>query len=207
MNWKAWALAACMLPCGLSAALAGHVNFKGHAASADARKLAAWVTETGDADGKPFAIVDKKAATLYVFDARHQLAGKSSVLLGQTRGDHSADGVGQRAQIGRVGLNERTTPAGRFESVPGRNLDREDIVWIDYGAALAIHRMRPGPGRADRLRRLASATPDDNRASLGCVVAPVAFYLDVVQPLLGRSRGMVYVLPEKGSVSGAVEAL
>jgi len=28
------------------------------------------------------------------------------------------------------------------------------------------------------------------------VVVPVAFYDDVVSPLLGRQRGVVYVLPE-----------
>jgi hypothetical protein len=33
--------------------------------------------------------------------------------------------------------------------------------------------------------------------SLGCVVVPVTFYADVVQPLLGRSRAVIYVLPEQ----------
>jgi hypothetical protein len=47
-----------------------------------------------------------------------------------------------------------------------------------------------------RAERLASATPDDNRITFGCIVVPVAFYESVVEPLLGRQRDVVYVLPE-----------
>lgn len=207
MNWKAWALAALMLPGAFTSALAAGLDFKGHRVSADTRQMARWIAETGDAKGKPIAIVDKKAARLYVFDSRHRLVGSTAAILGQTVGDHTVAGVGERTQLGRVGLNERTTPAGRFESVPGRNLGGEDIVWLDYDAAFAIHRVRPGAGQADRLARLASATTRDNRASLGCVVVPVAFYEKVVQAQLGRGRGVVYVLPEVRSLTGVFEVL
>jgi hypothetical protein len=47
-----------------------------------------------------------------------------------------------------------------------------------------------------REARLASPTPEDNRASLGCVVVPAAFYDSVVEPMLGHGRAVVYVLPE-----------
>ena len=47
-----------------------------------------------------------------------------------------------------------------------------------------------------RAARLADSKPEQRRLSLGCVVVPVKFYLDVVQPLLGRRAGVVYVLPE-----------
>jgi hypothetical protein len=43
---------------------------------------------------------------------------------------------------------------------------------------------------------MASASPEDNRISLGCVVVPVAFYENTVSPLLGKSRSVVYILPE-----------
>lgn len=191
-----WAVAVCM---GMGPAFAGTPDFKGEQASAEARQLVRWAV-SGDARGKPFAIVDKKAARLYVFDARHRFVGASSVLIGQTPGDHTVDGVGERAALGQVGPDERTTPAGRFESEPGRNHLGEANVWLDFDSAFAIHRVRPGPGLADRLARLRSATPADNRASLGCVVAPVDFYLGVVEPLLGRTRGVVYVLPEIRSI-------
>ena len=125
----------------------------------------------------------------------------------ETIGDHTVEGVGERAQQGRVGKHERTTPAGRFESWPGRNHTGEHVIWADFDSAFAIHRLRPGPQYQDRVRRLATPTPRDNRASLGCVVVPVAFYLQQVEPLLGRSRSVVYVLPELGSAAhpGAAE--
>lgn len=207
MNWKAWALVACMLPGGIGAALAAGLDFKGRSVSADTRQLAEWIAETGDAKGKPIAIVDKKAARLYVFDRKHRLVGSSAVILGQTVGDHTVAGVGERAQIGKVGLHERTTPAGRFETEPGINLAGEAIVWLDYGAALAIHRLRPGPGQRARLAGLATPTPEDNRGSLGCVVVPVDFYERVVERQMGDTRGVVYVMPEVRSITGVFQAL
>ncbi|WP_205960696.1 L,D-transpeptidase [Ramlibacter rhizophilus] len=164
-----------------------------------ARSLAEWVLASGDAQGMPFAIVDKQAATLYLFDATQALITSTPVIVGQTVGDHTTPGVGQRTQLGRVGRDERTTPAGRFETKPGRNLQGEHVVWLDYDAAFAIHRVREGPRYEERLARLASASPRDNRDSLGCVVVPVDFYLKHVQEVFGRRAGVVYVLPESAS--------
>ncbi len=96
---------------------------------------------------------------------------------------------------------ERTTPAGRFASEPGRNLSGEHVVWVEYDSGFAIHRVRPGAGYERRLQRLASATPADNRASLGCVVVGPTFYDEVVAPALGQQRGVVYVLPETRPVA------
>lgn len=165
-------------------------------ASADVRYLGRWIQSRNDSAGLPFAIVDKKQARLYVFDERQVLVGSSTVLTGAAAGDESAPGVGERAQTARLARHERTTPAGRFESQPGHNLAGEDIVWFDYDAALAIHRLRNDAAYVARAQRLASPSPDDNRASLGCVVVPVAFYERVVRPLLGQRRGVVYVLPD-----------
>ena len=97
--------------------------------------------------------------------------------------------------------------AGRFASEPGRNDKGEEIVWIDYAAALAIHRLRPAPAQERRPARLASPTPDDNRISAGCIVVPVAFYDTVVAPTLGSGRGIVYVLPESRPVHHLFGAL
>ncbi len=169
-------------------------------ASAEVRYLGNWIQARNDSGGRPFAIVDKKEARLYVFDEYQTLVGSSVVLTGAMPGDESVPGVGQRAQSSRLARHERTTPAGRFESQPGQNLAGEDIVWFDYDAALAIHRLRPDATHAVRSQRLATATPDDNRASLGCVVVPVAFYERVVRPWLGARRGAVYVLPDKRPV-------
>jgi len=44
------------------------------------------------------------------------------VLLGRDHGDHTAPGVGSRAQGAQLQAGDRTTPAGRFESELSRNL-------------------------------------------------------------------------------------
>ncbi|MET0351508.1 MAG: L,D-transpeptidase [Rhizobacter sp.] len=163
--------------------------------SPDARDTLAWIQATADHGHLPFAIVDKRQARVHVFRADGHLAGESPALLGLTPGDEGVPGAGQR--VASLTPAERTTPAGRFPSEPGHNLTGEDIVWVDYDAAIAIHRVRPGPSRERREQRLASDTPADNRISLGCIVVPVAFYEQVVSPVLGRSRGVVYVLPER----------
>lgn len=162
----------------------------------EAREVADWVIDSGDAQGLPFVIVDKKAARLYAFRAGGHLVAATDVLLGSARGDHSAPGVGDRAQTGTIPPHERTTPAGRFLTEPGRNLAGEHVIWFDYDAALAIHRLRPGRTQRLRAARLASSQPQERRLSLGCVVVPVPFYLDVIEPLLGQRAGVVYVLPE-----------
>jgi primosomal protein N' len=166
------------------------------AASPEARALATWVRESRNPGGRPYAIVDKARAQLHVFDAQGHLVGSTAALLGSTPGDHTVPGVGLRTQVGQVGVDERTTPAGRFDAMPGRNLKGEHVVWVDYASAFAIHRLRPGASFAARQARLESATPDDNRVSYGCVVVPVAFYASVVEPVLGSGKSVVYVLPE-----------
>lgn len=168
--------------------------------SVAARQILDWIRTSGDALGRPHAVVDKRTARIYVFRADGSLAGESEVLLGETVGDFITPGVGERAQNGTVRADERTTPAGRFEARPGRNLKGEHVVWADYESAFAIHRLRPDRFLRTRQARLASASPADNRASLGCVVVPVAFYRDVVERVLGQGRSVVYVLPETRSL-------
>jgi hypothetical protein len=195
------ALAAALL--GLACALTGYsaaaAGYKEPAVSDDTRELTQWVAQTKDNGAKPFAIVDKKNAHLYIFDAAGKLRGDSPVLLGQAAGDDIAPGVGEHAQQGSVPFNERTTPAGRFEAEPGVNNTGEQVVWVDYDSAFAIHRLRPGRTFRDREARLASDDMAERRASAGCVVVPVRFYEDVVLKWLGENRSVVYVLPDSGS--------
>ncbi len=191
-GWRLWIAALLMLN-----ALPGRaaIDFSGERSSPDARYAAAWVLDAADHEGRPFAVVDKRDARIYVFDAAGRLLGASAVLLGLAPGDDSLPDIAQRAPAG-LAPAERTTPAGRFASQPGHNHLGEDIVWIDYDASLAIHRLRPAPAQEQRPERLASPSSDDNRISLGCIVVPVAFYDAVLAPGLGRQRGVVYVLPE-----------
>ncbi len=161
----------------------------------DARLVVDWVRATRDNGDRPFAIVDKKRAQLFLYSSEARLLDATPVLLGMGLGDHSVPGVGDLPPA-RIPPADRTTPAGRFASEPGRNLDGEAVVWFDYDAGLAIHRLRPGAARAARQQRLASRLPAAQRVSAGCVVVPVAFYEARVEPVLGRQRGVVYVLPE-----------
>lgn len=164
-------------------------------ASADARYVMQWVKAVRDNEGLPFAVVDKKAAKLHVFDAAGRHVASSTVLLGAAIGDDSAPGVGAKA-LKDLRPHELTTPAGRFVTEPGRNLDGEAVVWVDYDAGFAIHRVRPGSSRDGRVEKLATPSPRDNRTSYGCVVVPVDFYVSVIERVFGQRRGVVYVLPE-----------
>ena len=173
-------------------------DFQATGPSAEAKRLVDWVLESGDARNRPFAVVDKRHARIYVFARDGSLAGHSPALLGSTFGDHIVPGVGERAQTGNVREDERTTPAGRFEPEPGRNNKGEHVVWVDYDSAFAIHRLRPGSAYKARATRLARAEAEDMRMSWGCVVVPVPFYTGVVEKVLGASRSVVYVMPEAG---------
>ncbi len=147
-------------------------------------------------DKRPFAIVDKRAATLSVYAADGRLVGRAPVLLGLTPGDAEPSSARGKAPS-TLTAHERVTPSGRFEAQPGRNLSGERIVWFDYEANLAIHRLRPAPAHQRRPERLVSANLQDRRITLGCVVVDPAFFDQVVLPTLGAGRSLVYILPER----------
>lgn len=153
-------------------------------------------------DGRPFAVVDKRLATLSVYAADGRLVGRAPALLGLTPGDQEAPSSRGKAPEA-LRAHERVTPAGRFEAQPGHNLRGERIVWIDYEASLAIHRLRPAPAQERRPERLASSNPQDHRITLGCVVVAPAFFDEVVLPTLGSGSGLVYILPEREAVVAA----
>lgn len=175
------------------------VEFGAHPASADARLLADWVVQQRDNRGHPFAILDKRDARVFVFDHLGRLIDSSPVLLGAAAGDDSVAGIGSRP-IAQVRPEERTTPAGRFASRPGRNALGEDVVWVDYDAAVSMHRVRLVDPAERRLERLASPDPAQRRISYGCINVPVEFFDTVIQPLLGARQGVVYVLPDTKEV-------
>jgi len=182
-----------LLTCALLAPLAAWA-LPGDA-SAPARQLVRWATATGDAQGLPFAVIDKPAARIHVFSAQGQWLGSSPVLLGAALGDRTPPGIGNKP-LAQIRPEERTTPAGRFVTEPGRNLHGDDIVWIDYDAAVSLHRVRSVHASERRRERLASPGLQDKRISYGCVNAPAAFYDRFIAPLFGQARGVVYVLPD-----------
>ena len=176
-----------------------YANFIGEAVSDEAQFIANWVADSRDNQKLSFVIIDKKHTRVYVFDSSATLIGSTPVLLGAAPGDDSVAGIGLRP-IDEVQPHERTTPAGRFIGEPGRNTNGEDVIWVDYDAAVSMHRVRIVDPKERRLERLASETTDDNRISFGCVNIPVAFYENVLSPEFKASFGVVYVLPEVKSV-------
>ena len=198
----AWVLCAWVQP-----AQAAPQDFLATRPTAEAVRLVEWVLQSRDARGRPFAIVDKRAARLYVFRADGRLAGETPALLGSALGDLTVPGTGERTQNGTLRPEDRTTPAGRFESEPGVNASGEHVVWVDYANAFAIHRLRPGFAYQARASRLASTQAAGKRVSWGCVVVPVPFYTQVVEPVLGRVHGVVYVMPEGMPAQQVFDAL
>ncbi|WP_374676215.1 hypothetical protein [Ideonella sp.] len=164
-------------------------------ASLAVRRLAQWVLDANDHGDRHFVVLDKRNARVFVFEPDGRLAGASPVLLGYAAGDDTVPGIGDRP-IEQVKPQERTTPAGRFVAERGRNALNEDVVWVDYDAAVSMHRVRATNPKERRLQRLASATSSDNRISYGCINLPVAFFDEVVWPRFRSQRGLVYVLPE-----------
>ena len=164
------------------------------------QRLIHWIAQNRDHQGKPFFLIDKVNATLYVFDQHARLTAQSPVLLGAAVGDDSVPGIGDRP-MAQILPSERTTPAGRFVAEAGRNLQGEDVVWIDHAAAVSMHRLRSSNLAEHRAHRMSTATADDNRISYGCINVPVAFYNRYVQPAFARlPTAIVYVMPETRSM-------
>ncbi len=170
-------------------------DFRDEDPSPQARMVANWVAFTGNNGRHAFVIVDKKDARVYVFSPEGKLKDSAPALLGSARGDDTFPGVGDKP-LSAVRPEEKTTPAGRFVAEPGVNSGHEDVVWVDYDAAVSMHRIRPLVARERRLERLASLSTDDNRISFGCINLPVSFYENVLSPTVRKQGAIIYVLPE-----------
>lgn len=168
--------------------------------SADARLVAHWAFRSGDHGQRAVVVVDKQDAKVYVFNREGRLQSAAPALLGSAVGDHTVPGIGDKP-LSQVLPAERTTPAGRFIAEPGINASGEDVVWVDYEAAVSMHRVRAKVKSERRLERLASKTPADNRISFGCINLPVAFYDKVLSPAVRSTGAVVYVLPETQSAA------
>ena len=173
-------------------------DLSGVAPSVAARRIADWVIASGDNRQLPFMVVDKANARMFLFAAGGTLVAATPVLLGVARGDVSPAGIGDRP-LAAIPPADRITPAGRFEAAMGVNLAGQDILWVDYGAAVSVHRAadpKPGLTAHGRLARLASATAADNRVSHGCINVSAAFFEQVLRPAFADTIGIVYILPE-----------
>lgn len=171
--------------------------------SAEVVEVAAWAIASGDTKGLPFAVVDKRAAQVLVFDAAGKLQGLAPALLGSAPGDESPAYVADVKALGEIAPEHRTTPAGRFLASYGPAKGGKRVLWVDYNTAVSLHPLAEVDASEHRQERLASPTAGDNRVTYGCINVSPVFYREVVRPTFKRS-GVVYVLPETSPIEAAL---
>lgn len=162
-------------------------------------ELAGWVVATRDNQGYPFAILDKDAAQVFVFGPDGRLRGAAPGLFGSAVGDHTAPGVAGLA-LREIPGEDRTTPAGRFIGGYGPSIDAGRVLWVDYDSAVSIHPMTNGVPSERRAARLASASPNDNRVTHGCINVSTEFYETIIRPTF-EAGGLFYVLPDEAPLA------
>ncbi|MDO9370745.1 MAG: hypothetical protein Q7T68_19455 [Sphingopyxis sp.] len=165
------------------------------ALSEAATRVADWVAASGDNHSLPYIIIDKPAASLFLFDAKGKSLGQVPVLLGVALGDEATPGIGSK-NLSEIGPAERTTPAGRFLAKYGLAAGKQRVLWVDYATSVALHPIPKNNPKEKRRQRMLSPGIDDNRITFGCINLPVAFYSKSVRPLFQKKGGYVYVLPD-----------
>jgi hypothetical protein len=115
------------------------------------------------------------------------------------KGDHML--VPNTAPMSAIPPSKRITPAGRWWARLAPDATGKVVLVIDHEAALSLHPIVKGQPHEKRAYRIATATPDDNRISFGCINAPVAFFSNVVNTLFAGKMGVVYILPETRSAA------
>jgi hypothetical protein len=109
--------------------------------------------------------------------------------------------VPNTAPMSAIPPSKRITPAGRWWSRLAPDASGKTVLVIDHAAALSLHPIVKGQPYEQRAHRIATATPEDNRISFGCINAPVAFFSGVVNTLFANKMGVVYILPETRSAA------
>jgi hypothetical protein len=170
------------------------------AVTGNALHIADWAVHSGDHQGLPFIVVDKVYAKAYAFDASGRFIAATPVLIGMGVGDTFAPGV-LKMSMYETTPSQRITPAGRFFAEEDRNLKGQRVLWIDYDAGIAIHKLSPKKTAQRRHERMASPYPADHRITFGCINVPPAFYEEVVARYFRRKGGIVYVLPDQAPLN------
>ncbi|AXB77703.1 hypothetical protein [Novosphingobium sp. P6W] len=164
--------------------------------SEDAARVADWVAASGDNHALPYIIIDKKAASLLLFDGKGTPVGQVPVLLGVALGDEASPGIGSK-NLSEIGPAEKTTPAGRFLAKFGVAAGKQRVLWVDYATSVALHPIpKPGKPKERRRERMLSPSSEDNRITFGCINVPLAFYGKNISPMFRKKGGYVYVTPD-----------
>lgn len=163
--------------------------------TSDARHIAEWAVHSGDHQGLPFIVVDKVYARAFAYDPTGRLIAMTPVLIGMATGDTFPPGVAAMDMYA-TSPSQRITPAGRFFAEEDRNLQGQRVLWVDYDAGIAIHKLPAKRTSQRRHERIVSPYPADHRITYGCINVPPAFYEEVVARHFRRKGGIVYVLPD-----------
>jgi hypothetical protein len=170
-------------------------DFRDRAVSPQVRHIADWAVHSGDHKRLPFIVVDKVNASAAAFDASGRLIRTTPVLLGIGLGDTFPPGVAQ-LDMHETQPWQRITPAGRYFADEGRNLENERVLWVDYDAGIAIHKIPTKRTSQRRHERIVSPDPAQHRITYGCINVPASFYDGVVRAHFKARGGIVYVLPD-----------
>jgi len=166
--------------------------------SSDTVRIAEWIAGSGDNNALPYAIVDKPAATVFLFDAKGNAIAAAPVLVGIAVGDDATPGIGSK-NLAEIGPAEKTTPAGRFLAKFGL-AGKQKVLWVDYATSVGLHPIPATSPKSERRReRMLSPDPDEHRITFGCINVPAAFYKRV-SPLFAKKGGYVYVLPDTRAI-------
>lgn len=163
--------------------------------SLSAQSLVHWIVRQNDHRGKPFAVVDKIHAQVFIFSRKGRLLSQAPVLLGLARGDDAIQGLGD-LPLSQIRPEDRVTPAGRFVAEWGRNTSGQMVLWIDYEQAISMHAVRSLNATERRLERLVSPAAQDKRISYGCINVSQLFWRSVVLPTFKGDQNIVYVMPD-----------
>jgi hypothetical protein len=162
---------------------------------AEAQRIAEWAVRSGDHRGYPFIVVDKVHAVAAAFDRAGKLLQVTPILIGMGVGDVFEPGVLQMDMYATK-PSQRITPAGRFFSEEDLNLEGQRVLWVDYDAGIALHKIPTKRTKQRRQERMKSANPEEHRITYGCINVPPAFYDQVVGRHFRAKGGIVYVLPD-----------
>jgi hypothetical protein len=170
-------------------------DFGGQTVASDVHHIADWAVHSRDHKGLPFIIVDKVNAKAAAFDRTGRLIEVTPILLGMGVGDIFPSEVLNMNML-QTRPSQRVTPAGRYFAEEDLDIKGDNVLWVDYDKAIAIHKIPPKKTKQRRHERMASPNPAQHRITYGCINVPPGFYDRVVHAQFSSKGGIVYVLPD-----------
>lgn len=164
------------------------------------RATAEHILKKKDNNDLPFIIVNKNVSEVAIFNNHGDLKDVAPALLGMAIGDTAEHDIGDK-DFSHIASEQKITQSGRFFAHFGTSDGIDDVLWIDFRSSLSLHPVIVGNPSEQRLHRLMSPTPDDNRITFGCINVTPEFYFKTLKVIFSNGAGMVYILPETSSKS------